>query len=189
MKKTFFALSALLIISLFAGCASRDDSPTPEMTLMGSGGGMDGANAGDGDYLDPNALDGGLGLEGRSGSMVGGDGFNAVAGDETARIFFDFDRSFIRESERPKLADAAGVISAAGNQQVLLVGHCDYLGTSEYNLGLGDRRATAVKSYLETLGIPSNRMEVLSKGDLEAQEGASESERQQDRRVDIFLIP
>jgi peptidoglycan-associated lipoprotein len=43
-------------------------------------------------------------------------------------------------------------------------GHCDERGTAEYNLGLGDRRANAVKAYLVELGVPADRITVVSKG-------------------------
>ena len=43
-------------------------------------------------------------------------------------------------------------------------GHCDERGSSEYNLGLGSRRSDAVKAYLTNLGIPANRITVVSKG-------------------------
>ena len=43
-------------------------------------------------------------------------------------------------------------------------GHCDERGTAEYNLGLGERRANAVKAYLVELGVPGDRVVVVSKG-------------------------
>ena len=46
----------------------------------------------------------------------------------------------------------------------MIEGHCDERGTAEYNLALGDRRASAVMQYLLSLGIPSNRMETISYG-------------------------
>ena len=45
-----------------------------------------------------------------------------------------------------------------------LEGHCDERGSAEYNLGLGSRRARAVKQYLVSLGVPGNRITVVSKG-------------------------
>ena len=47
---------------------------------------------------------------------------------------------------------------------VTLEGHCDSRGSSEYNLALGNRRATAVKDYLVSLGLPASRVTVVSKG-------------------------
>ncbi len=48
--------------------------------------------------------------------------------------------------------------------QVTVEGHCDSRGSAEYNLGLGSRRATAVKDYLVSLGVPAGRVTVVSKG-------------------------
>ena len=48
--------------------------------------------------------------------------------------------------------------------KVTVEGHCDSRGTAEYNLGLGERRANAVKGYLVSLGVPSDRILVVSKG-------------------------
>jgi peptidoglycan-associated lipoprotein len=50
------------------------------------------------------------------------------------------------------------------SQQPLSEGHCDERGTAEYNLGLGERRANAVKDYLVSLGIGADRILVVSKG-------------------------
>ena len=48
--------------------------------------------------------------------------------------------------------------------QVTVEGHCDSRGSAQYNLGLGSRRASAVKDYLMSLGVPASRLTVVSKG-------------------------
>ncbi|MGE0704914.1 MAG: OmpA family protein, partial [Vicinamibacterales bacterium] len=48
--------------------------------------------------------------------------------------------------------------------RIAIEGHCDSRGSSEYNLALGSRRAAAVRDYLVSLGVPANRIEVISKG-------------------------
>jgi peptidoglycan-associated lipoprotein len=48
--------------------------------------------------------------------------------------------------------------------QITIEGHCDQRGSSDYNLGLGQRRADSVKNYLQDLGIPGNRMATVSYG-------------------------
>ena len=70
----------------------------------------------------------------------------------------------------------------------MLVGHCDWRGTAEYNLGLGDRRSNSVKRYLETLGADPKRLETLSKGSTDAKQGGGESEWAKDRRVDFIEL-
>jgi peptidoglycan-associated lipoprotein len=50
------------------------------------------------------------------------------------------------------------------NSRVVLEGHCDERGSAEYNLGLGDRRANAAKEFLVQLGVPTDRLSVISYG-------------------------
>jgi peptidoglycan-associated lipoprotein len=67
-------------------------------------------------------------------------------------------------------------------------GHCDWYGTAEYNLALGDRRAESVSNYLGTLGITPLRIDKLSKGSLEATSGLSKAQASEDRRADLILL-
>jgi peptidoglycan-associated lipoprotein len=70
----------------------------------------------------------------------------------------------------------------------VLVGHCDWRGTAEYNLGLGDRRANAVRAFLISKGADSRRLETLSKGSTDAKQGGGDAEWQKDRRVDFVEL-
>ena len=79
-------------------------------------------------------------------------------------VFFDLDQSSIREDAKPRLQKDADWLKRWTSTQITVEGHCDSRGSSEYNLGLGSRRATAVKDYLASLGIPAGRMTVVSKG-------------------------
>lgn len=118
--------------------------------------------------------------------------FDAINTDDLeahSSVFFDFDRAYVRESDRPIVEQAATMLLANPGQKVLIEGHCDWRGTTEYNLALGDRRSNAVKDYLVELGVPPTTIEILSKGDLEADDNADESGRQRDRRADIILLP
>jgi peptidoglycan-associated lipoprotein len=71
------------------------------------------------------------------------------------------------------------------SRTVHLVGHTDPRGTEEYNLALSDQRAQAVRRYLENLGVPSGRLVVVPKGELEAQ-GTDEQTWAEDRRVELI---
>ena len=73
------------------------------------------------------------------------------------------------------------------NQKLLLEGHCDWRGTAEYNLSLGDRRASAVKKYLLSLGVVADKLETLSKGSLEAAKNGDDASMAKDRRVDLVV--
>lgn len=103
-------------------------------------------------------------------------------------VLFDFDQTFIRPDERYKLNEAAEYLRSNPENSLLLEGHCDWRGTAEYNLSLGDRRANSVKQYLSNLGINPSRIETVSLGDLEAVTEGSESHMQEDRRTDLIVI-
>ena len=79
-------------------------------------------------------------------------------------VFFDLDQSTVRDDARPALQKDADWLKKWGSVAVTLEGHCDARGSAEYNLGLGNRRATAVKDYLVSLGVPGGRVTVVSKG-------------------------
>jgi peptidoglycan-associated lipoprotein len=80
------------------------------------------------------------------------------------RVFFDTDQSGIRDDGRATLARQAEWLKKYGNYQITIEGHCDERGTREYNLALGERRATAVRQYLIAQGIPAARIKTISYG-------------------------
>jgi len=81
-----------------------------------------------------------------------------------ADIFFDYDRFSIREDARPVLEVNAEYLKANKGIRILIEGHCDERGTSEYNIALGERRAQATKQYLVDLGIDPSRVSIISYG-------------------------
>jgi peptidoglycan-associated lipoprotein len=82
--------------------------------------------------------------------------------------YFDYDKSDIREDARAALTRDAdvlkSVLSQYPNAVVIVEGHCDERGSAEYNLGLGDRRATAAREFLVQLGVPADRLKPVSYG-------------------------
>ncbi|HLA50750.1 MAG TPA: peptidoglycan-associated lipoprotein Pal [Thermodesulfobacteriota bacterium] len=79
-------------------------------------------------------------------------------------IFFDFDRFFVRKEARPVLETNADYLKANKDSKILIEGHCDERGTSEYNMALGERRAQSAKKYLIDLGIDPSRISTISYG-------------------------
>jgi peptidoglycan-associated lipoprotein len=79
-------------------------------------------------------------------------------------VFFDYDQSVVRDDGRGPLQKNAEWLKRWTSTQITVEGHADSRGSSEYNLALGSRRATAVKDYLVNLGIPATRLTVVSKG-------------------------
>lgn len=80
------------------------------------------------------------------------------------RVFFDFDKYNLKDDARATLKRQAAWLKANPTITIAIEGHCDERGTREYNLALGERRATAVKNYLITLGVSANRVGTISYG-------------------------
>jgi peptidoglycan-associated lipoprotein len=78
--------------------------------------------------------------------------------------FFDFDKSDIRPDARDALAKSAQFLRSYSQIRVTIEGHCDERGSTEYNLGLGERRAQAARQFLISLGVAPERMETVSFG-------------------------
>ena len=107
---------------------------------------------------------------------------------ELSDIFFDFDRFVIRDDARSRLEANAGLLKSQSAVKILIEGHCDERGSEEYNLGLGDRRANAVKNYLISLGIDAGRMNPISYGKERPQcREASEDCYQKNRRGHVVM--
>ena len=83
---------------------------------------------------------------------------------EVQDAYFDLDKADIRSDARTALGRTADFLRNYPQVKVVIEGHCDERGSTEYNLALGDRRAAAVKQYLVSLGIGADRMTTLSYG-------------------------
>jgi peptidoglycan-associated lipoprotein len=77
---------------------------------------------------------------------------------------FDLDSQAIRDDAKPALQKDADWMRRWPSTKVLIEGHADERGSAEYNLALGERRASAVRDYLVNLGITNDRIQVVSKG-------------------------
>ncbi|HUC52572.1 MAG TPA: peptidoglycan-associated lipoprotein Pal [Candidatus Cybelea sp.] len=83
---------------------------------------------------------------------------------EVRDAYFDYDKADIRPDARTALSHTADFLKAHPSIRAAIEGHCDERGSTEYNLGLGDRRANAVKQYLVSLGVPADRLTTVSFG-------------------------
>ena len=89
----------------------------------------------------------------------------AVPGPSPVKdVFFDYDKAGIRDDQKAALNDNVGWLKGNTGAKILVEGHCDERGTAEYNLGLGERRAKAVKDYLIAAGIAADRVSTISYG-------------------------
>jgi peptidoglycan-associated lipoprotein len=83
---------------------------------------------------------------------------------EVRDAYFDYDKADIRPDARTALSKTADFLKNYPSIKVTIEGHCDERGSTEYNLGLGDRRASAVKQYLVSLGVSADRLSTVSFG-------------------------
>lgn len=79
-------------------------------------------------------------------------------------IYFDYDKYEINEGGKLVLRSVADYLTKNRAHKILIEGHCDDRGTSEYNLALGDKRAKSAKDFLLSLGVSSSRADVISYG-------------------------
>jgi peptidoglycan-associated lipoprotein len=103
-------------------------------------------------------------------------------------VYFDYDKSDVGGGARDTLTrDAAalkGILADFPNASIVVEGHCDERGSAEYNLGLGDRRASAAKDFLVQLGVSADRLKTISYGKERPQcSESSESCWQKNRRA------
>ncbi len=104
-------------------------------------------------------------------------------------VYFDYDQWSIREDQKAILNQNAEWLKGNPQVRVRLEGNCDQRGTAEYNLALGQKRADAVKSFLEGLGISRNRIETISYGfERPVDRGQNESAWAKNRRVEFVAI-
>ena len=99
------------------------------------------------------------------------------------RVFFDYDRSDIKAEAQTLLDQVSVWMQTYPSVTLSIEGHCDERGTREYNLALGERRASSVNDYLVALGIAPSRLSTISYGkERPAVLGSSESSWAQNRR-------
>ena len=172
--------SAALVL---AGCTKKPDRPHPGSTVLGPQTGGPSVPTGP---TDASFGQNTTGLVDR-GSDFDPNGHNRTALQAQA-VLFDFDKSDIKASEREKLKVAKEYLDKNPTHRLLIEGHCDWRGTAEYNLGLGDRRANHTRKYLQSIGVAADRLETLSKGSLEAAKNADDATMAKDRRADLVVV-
>lgn len=107
------------------------------------------------------------------------------------RVFFDFDKSVLRDTGRARLQDVAELYKVDGSswQNLTVQGHADSRGTEEYNEALSRARAEAVKAYLVSAGIPEAKINVEAYGERRplVPNADTPAEYQKNRRVEFVI--
>ncbi len=122
-------------------------------------------------------------------SNFGGDNMSPAQLLAKRVYYFDFDRSEVKDSEKPAIIANADHLVANSHAKVLLEGHTDPRGSREYNVALGERRAKAVANLMESKGVRPDQVRVISYGaERLAVPGRTEEDYQQDRRAALVYL-
>ena len=109
---------------------------------------------------------------------------------EIADIYFDFDKYNLKPEAQEILKKAAPVYIKYTNYNLVVEGHCDERGTVEYNLALGEKRATEAGKFLSDLGVDKNRIKTISYGEeMPLDKGHDEEAWAKNRRAHFLFSP
>jgi peptidoglycan-associated lipoprotein len=162
-KFSHLAVATLAVATLAFGCAS-------------SGGDEEATTASTSDFRDtPTTSDTTMSPDGERGLLES--------------VYFDYDSSAIRSDARTVLQGNVGTINQnAGWRMITIEGHCDERGSEEYNLALGERRASAVRQYLVDSGVSAGKIDTVSFGEAKpAVQGHDESAWKWNRRAEFVV--
>lgn len=124
-----------------------------------------------------------------TGAQVGTQAHFAGAVGSSTTIYFDTDRYNVDSQDAAALQAQAQYFARYPQITFTVEGHADERGTREYNLALGERRATAAKNYLVSLGVDPNRISVVSHGkERPVALGSDEGSWAQNRRAASVII-
>lgn len=203
IRRTHVVLSAIVMLSTVAGCASNDPHRGAKIGgLVGTVAGMTAGAGLSGPVLVYTVVEGGAGFwlgskwdEARR--VESRDDESAAPGTPSEasvlpawavrrhRIHFDPASSDLRPEEAPILERAAALLRDRAALHVRVVGHASRPGRAEYNMDLSRRRAEAVAAAFAARGIERSRIDVSARGEELADE---EDERARDRRVEISIV-
>ena len=159
IKKFSNLFAIMLLTSFLAACATAPTAPTETSSSSTSQSDVVG------------------------GIYVGTDTVEMLAIDVPDRVFFAYDSYSLAASAQATLNKQAKWLKANPSVAMAVEGHADERGTREYNLALGDRRASAVKDYLMSQGISSNRISTISYGkERPVKSGSNDTAWAQNRR-------
>jgi len=169
---TTVALAAALLAATGCGKKRPPNLPPAPGSSDGSGLGVDGTQGGAG-----------------SGVTVPGSRADFIQTVPSDRVFFALDSYSLSPEARATLDAQAQWLNSNPSVSVTIEGHADERGTREYNLALGERRATAARLYLESRGVASARMQTVSFGKERPEAfGSDESSHSRNRRA-VTVVP
>jgi len=181
MKLSLFSLIVpVCLAGLIPACSKKPEPVTPEPTVE------EAPAAPAVTPVQQEAIDN-AGME-TGGSGLGIDDDILRLCPDVSPLKFAYDSARVKDEFRDTLVALARCMNEGGlaGRSILMVGHADPRGEEDYNMALGGRRAESVRTAMQVLGVAPSRMDVTSRGDLEAR-GVDEATWAKDRRVDIKL--
>lgn len=163
-------MAALLLV---AACETTPDGSSGSSNSSGNRSGAGAAGVDGGALKNPNA---------KPGSV---EDFVDNVGD---RVWFGFDSAELSDEGRATLDKQATWLKQYGSVSITVEGHCDERGTREYNLALGQKRASSVKKYLVASGVPDSRVETVSYGKERPEATGSNEEAWAQNRRGVSVI-
>jgi len=184
MYKLAAVLAASLILCACATKRPATEAPATDTSAAGTtapaaatpGGGMESSGA----------------ATASDAATAGGSGQSGPQGEWLSRrtVYFDFDRAEIRSADGPSIGAHAQYLVRNPGARIRLEGHTDAQGTREYNIGLAERRAQAVRRALQLQGVAEGQSATVSYGEERpAVAGDDEATYAQNRRVEIIYAP
>lgn len=170
----------VLMVMVLAACASKNTREQDELGYGTQAGPVAGAQS--------------SGVEQGSAGAGSAFGDGAAAGPRASAlnrtVYFDFDRDSVRAEFREIIAGHGRYLAANPSAAVRLEGHADERGSREYNIGLGERRAQAVRQALLLQGAAASQLTTVSYGEERpAVTGSDEESWALNRRVEIVYAP
>lgn len=171
MQAAWKTLVLACVVAAMSGCSSMGKKSSAEAGAETGAMGADGAT---------------------SGMDIGSGVYQGMSIDDPRSplaqrvIYFEFDSSEVRQADRETLTHHANYLRENPNVTITLEGHGDERGSREYNIGLGERRAQAVRQILELSGVGANQLTTVSYGEEKpAVDGHDETAWSQNRRVEL----
>jgi peptidoglycan-associated lipoprotein len=184
MKRIITIIGLAAGAMLLAGCPKKPTVQQPPSTAsqVPASSSMTGSGGGASTTVTP------LGGDGSGAGGAGGAGVNGPLSGRV--IYFDFDKAEIRAEFADLITTFAKNLTAHPNLKLRLEGNTDERGTREYNIGLGERRAQAVRRALMLQGVAEGQLSTVSYGaERPAAEGDDESAWSLNRRVELVYLP
>ena len=171
MQKSVVAVSLLLVLSACASSPKSNPAPTPAPPPAAAA-----SSPSTGTVSDSDAESKKLAAQ--------------LQDLQKKSVYFDFDKYVVEPTYRDVLQQQGDFLKAHGNETVTLQGNADERGSNEYNLALGEKRANAVRKYLELWGVSERQIKILSLGEEKPRLTCHEEKCwKENRRVDFVYGP